>query len=244
MNLFLKNNSKLGYFLSFHYTYSKKNMHNKPFNLGISLSGGGYRAAAFHLGTLNKLQEMDVLEQADVISTISGGSIAGAYYVLNKENYPNFKESLYKSLQEKNVIKKVLLSFTMLKLLVFSLIFLGSAVYFLFTHYAWLFPVLLVTFFIILLRYQFYIFPVSSEIETIYNDFFYSQRKLGDLPDHPILVIGSTNLQTARPFTFSKNWMQDSTYQYMTPPVKFKPENFPIARAVMASSCVPFALPQ
>ena len=35
--------------------------------------------------------------------------------------------------------------------------------------------------------------------------------------------------------------MQDSTYQYMKEPIEFISENFPIARAVMASSCVPFA---
>jgi NTE family protein len=51
-------------------------------SIGIALSGGGFRAAAFHLGTLNKLQELGVLSEARVISSISGGSIAGAYYGL------------------------------------------------------------------------------------------------------------------------------------------------------------------
>ncbi|MBK6936715.1 MAG: patatin-like phospholipase family protein [Chitinophagaceae bacterium] len=61
------------------------------------------------------------------------------------------------------------------------------------------------------------------------------------MPDKPLLVIGSTNLQTAKPFSFSKTWMQDSTYQFMDEPIRFKPADFPVARAVMASSCVPFA---
>jgi NTE family protein len=47
-------------------------------NLGLALSGGGYRAAAFHLGTLRALHKLDVLEKVDVFSTISGGSITGA----------------------------------------------------------------------------------------------------------------------------------------------------------------------
>ncbi|MBP6024521.1 patatin-like phospholipase family protein, partial [Ferruginibacter sp.] len=55
-------------------------MASSPHRLGLALSGGGYRATAFHLGTLNKLHEMEILQQADVISTISGGSITGAYY--------------------------------------------------------------------------------------------------------------------------------------------------------------------
>ena len=59
--------------------------------------------------------------------------------------------------------------------------------------------------------------------------------------ERPVRVIGATNLQTARPFTFSKYWMQDSTYQFWDDPVKFKPDKFPVLRAVMVSSCVPFA---
>lgn len=60
--------------------------------LGLSLSGGGYRAAAFHLGTIRKLQQMGILERVDVISTISGGSITGAYYCLQKDDYAGFEK--------------------------------------------------------------------------------------------------------------------------------------------------------
>ena len=216
-------------------------MSASPHRLGLSLSGGGYRATAFHLGTLNKLQEMNILQQANVISTISGGSITGAYYCLEKDDYENFKNSLYEAVQKKSVIKKVLLSFTFVKLIFFTLLFFIPAIYFLTTPYTWLFPLLIIAFIFLLLKFQFYIFPVSNRIEQIYDKFFYKKKSLSNLPEQPTLVIGSTNLQTARPFTFAKNWMQDSTYQYRKPSIKFKSENFPIARAVMASSCVPFA---
>jgi NTE family protein len=93
----------------------------------------------------------------------------------------------------------------------------------------------------VLLKFQFHIFPVSKRIEKIYDQFFYNKKTLNELPDSPILVLGSTNLETARAFTFSKIWMQDSTYQYMNPPITFKAGTFTLARAVMASSCVPFA---
>ena len=46
--------------------------------VGLSLSGGGYRATIYHLGTFRKLKEMDILDKVDVISTISGGAISGA----------------------------------------------------------------------------------------------------------------------------------------------------------------------
>ncbi|NJN47953.1 MAG: hypothetical protein HC808_17390 [Candidatus Competibacteraceae bacterium] len=53
--------------------------HNR---LGLALSGGGFRAALFHVGILAKLAELDVLKQVAFISTVSGGSIIGAYYYL------------------------------------------------------------------------------------------------------------------------------------------------------------------
>jgi NTE family protein len=213
---------------------------NSP-RLGLSLSGGGYRATAFHLGTLKKLQAMNILQHAAVISTISGGSITGAYYCLNKDDHGKFQNSLYEKLQTKNVITKVLLSWTFLQLIFVTIIFLVPAFYFLFTSPAWLFPILFLAFIFVLLKFQFNIFPVSKRIEKIYDQFFYDKKTLGELPDAPVLVLGSTNLQTARAFSFSKKWMQDSTYQYMNPRIIFKAAGFPIARAVMASSCVPFA---
>lgn len=49
--------------------------------LGLALSGGGFRATAFHLGVLKRLRELKLLHEIDLISTVSGGSIAGAYWV-------------------------------------------------------------------------------------------------------------------------------------------------------------------
>jgi predicted acylesterase/phospholipase RssA len=46
--------------------------------IGLALSGGGFRAAAFHLGVLKRLRELGILPRVRVVSTVSGGSIAGA----------------------------------------------------------------------------------------------------------------------------------------------------------------------
>jgi len=48
--------------------------------IGLALSGGGSRAMAFHLGCLRALNDLGLLERVGVISTISGGSVIGAYY--------------------------------------------------------------------------------------------------------------------------------------------------------------------
>lgn len=38
--------------------------------IGLALSGGGYRAAAYHIGTLRALHRLDILEKLDVISSV------------------------------------------------------------------------------------------------------------------------------------------------------------------------------
>ena len=54
--------------------------------LGLALSGGGHRAAFFHIGVLAKLAELGLLRHLEVISTVSGGSIVGALYYLHVKN--------------------------------------------------------------------------------------------------------------------------------------------------------------
>ncbi len=53
--------------------------------IGLALSGGGSRAMAFHLGCLRALNELSLLDKIDAISTISGGSVIGAYYAYTPE---------------------------------------------------------------------------------------------------------------------------------------------------------------
>lgn len=54
--------------------------------LGLALSGGGFRAAFFHIGVLARLAELDMLRHVQVISTVSGGSIIGALYYIYLKN--------------------------------------------------------------------------------------------------------------------------------------------------------------
>lgn len=53
-----------------------------PAPIGLALSGGGFRAAAFHLGVLKRLDELELLRRVHLLSTVSGGSITGALYAL------------------------------------------------------------------------------------------------------------------------------------------------------------------
>jgi predicted acylesterase/phospholipase RssA len=54
--------------------------------VGLALSGGGFRAAFYHLGVLARLAELNVLRHIEVLSCVSGGSIAGACYWLALRN--------------------------------------------------------------------------------------------------------------------------------------------------------------
>lgn len=64
-------------------------------NIGLTLSGGGFRAAVFHLGVLKYLAEKERLEEIVHISTVSGGSIAmGLVYTLSGNKFPTSEEYL------------------------------------------------------------------------------------------------------------------------------------------------------
>ena len=54
---------------------------NMKRRIALALSGGGFRASIFHLGMLRRLAELGWLPEVDVISTVSGGSIVGAFAV-------------------------------------------------------------------------------------------------------------------------------------------------------------------
>ena len=54
--------------------------------IGLALSGGGFRAALFHVGVLARLAELGILRRVEVISSVSGGSIIGALYYIHVKN--------------------------------------------------------------------------------------------------------------------------------------------------------------
>lgn len=55
----------------------------KDLKIGLALSGGGYRAAVFHAGALQALEKLGI--RVSHLSTVSGGSVIGAYYAVGGE---------------------------------------------------------------------------------------------------------------------------------------------------------------
>ena len=76
-------------------------------DIGICMSGGGYRAAAFHLGTLAYLDHLGLAAQITVLSTVSGGTFTGAKYILSllePQSFDDFFRDYYCTLKKTNLV--------------------------------------------------------------------------------------------------------------------------------------------
>lgn len=62
--------------------------------IGLALSGGGLRAAAFHLGCLRALHDRGLLEQVATISGVSGGSLVTALWAYTDLSFDAFDDTL------------------------------------------------------------------------------------------------------------------------------------------------------
>jgi predicted acylesterase/phospholipase RssA len=84
-------------------------------NIALAMSGGGFRAAAFALGTLDYLNECQingkpVLENVSFIGSTSGGSLTSIFYTLNLYNNKNFRDiytQMLKIMDGESLVKSV-----------------------------------------------------------------------------------------------------------------------------------------
>lgn len=166
---------------------------------------------------------MGILDKVDVISSVSGGSIIAAYYALHKDNYEEFETSCRRKLR-----------WGVLHLSILNLVVLIVAVVLLTIRYY--LPGLVFSFVSVILLWN-VLLPVSWLIRQQYNWLFFHYKKLNDLPVSPVVSINATDFQYVEQFKFSRN--EVSCYSYGKD--AFYSKGFPIAHAVMASSCVPFA---
>jgi NTE family protein len=57
--------------------------------IALCLSGGGFRAALFHLGAVRRLNELGLLARLEAISSVSGGSIIAAHLAQSLRPWPD-----------------------------------------------------------------------------------------------------------------------------------------------------------
>ncbi|GAA3756130.1 hypothetical protein GCM10022240_06250 [Microbacterium kribbense] len=62
--------------------------------IGLALSGGGFRATAFGLGSLRALQDRDLLRHVAVVSGISGGSLLTAMWAYGPDRFDEFDDTV------------------------------------------------------------------------------------------------------------------------------------------------------
>ena len=136
-------------------------MTNDGKRIGLALSGGGYRAAAYHIGALRALHKLGMLDKVDVISSVSGGSIIAAYYALHDGDYKSFEETFSKKIRKGVLCLALINLVVVLTLVVWTFCVWGS--------WGWLF--LLVLWFV-----WYKVLPVSSLIAKQYDWLFSTGR--------------------------------------------------------------------
>jgi NTE family protein len=163
-----------------------------PMKLGIALSGGGVRAAVFHLGVLLRLADSNLLESISCLSTVSGGSLIAAV-IMSKARMRWPGSSEYRS--EIYPAVKHLLTTTDL----FSFRALG-----------WTGTL---KFNIRVLRHR------ASILADLLKRKWEIDGALGDLPDQPVWWINTTCLETGKNWRFSKREMGDWQFgRHYNPP--------------------------
>lgn len=162
----------------------------KP-RIALCLSGGGFRASLFHLGLLRRLSELDWLRRVDVLSTVSGGTIVGAFVALKWNSWlaaggtstafdEIVIEPFLKVVCEKNFLVQWLA---------------GSV--------AWPFRKLVNRG-----------FTRTVPAADLFDDWFFDGALCTDLPVTPLLVINATSLQSIRAWRFTRDGLGDSRIGY------------------------------
>lgn len=84
--------------------------------IALALSGGGYRAAVYHIGVLSYLEKLQlkdntkILNHVNIISGVSGGALTALLYAcaeLNGEDRVQSLRDLYKTITETNIAKLI-----------------------------------------------------------------------------------------------------------------------------------------
>lgn len=234
--------------------------------VGLALSGGGFRAAFYHLGVLARLAELNVLRHVDVLSCVSGGSVVGAcYWLALRERLlspaPLTRDD-YVALVQKVIVHFLDAVATDLRGAV-QPSRAATALRFLSGEKGALDPEATAR----ALEMHFYrlLLPGRSPIymhDLVFNPADHSKRLTGAKDFHPgrhnwlradkvpVLVINASTVNTGHAWQFTPTWMGESPWTVHEPADSvprlqwswYEPKagwQMPLARAVAASACVP-----
>jgi NTE family protein len=175
--------------------------------MALCLSGGGYRAALFHLGALRRLNEVGLLSQLTDITSVSGGSIISAHLAQRVRPWPEPGE-VFPSWEDR--VARPFRAFARRNIRTWPVLA------------RWLLP------------WNWFRTETSVLALAAQYQRHLTGLTLADLPTRPAFIYCATDL------TFGVNWeicresIGDYQAGYASPP-----PNWPLGRAVAASSCFP-----
>ncbi len=210
--------------------------------IGLTLSGGGFRASIFHLGVIRRLEELGLMKNISVISAVSGGSIIAAYYVIEMER--RLRENLSDLADNKKDIDQI-------RLEIFEQI---AEDFFKALDHNLRCRALIFSPFYHPLRWLKSLWPVCSRSDLMqaeYDKWFYRNNSIDQLPSvtqrkindtsfvfGPKLILNTTSLLDGSKVPFSR--VPVSRFSEFG---KVNKNTYKLSRIVGASSCVPGLFP-
>jgi len=214
--------------------------------IGLALSGGGARAIAFHLGCLRALNRLGLLNRVAVLSTVSGGSVIGAYFHAHQGDFAAFEANIRGVLAQGLVapMRRKLLSALGIKL-VAAFVLVGMVALGVAMLKALMMIVRLITprpvsthFERLDIRSPLHrFFSRTTLLEVALDDLLFKRASLNNLPAQPHLVINATELRTGSAFRFGT--MESGSWRWG----KLHRNDVSVAHAVAASAAYPLFLP-
>lgn len=215
--------------------------------IAISLSGGGARAMAFHLGCLRALHTSGLLSRADVLSCVSGGSVIGAIYVTHDGSFQSFEEKVRKTLRDgfvRPAVRTALTSREGVRAVFCRIGLLGHRVgRFLATPLRWIVNGLFSLVGVLRAERELPLVPRrfasrTTILEETFDRLLFEGRTLKDLADRrPKFVAVAAELRTGTAFYFSPG--ESGSWRFG----KVNPDRIRVAKAVAASAAYPLLLP-
>jgi NTE family protein len=214
--------------------------------IGLALSGGGSRAIAFHLGCLRALNQLGLLDRVNVLSTVSGGSVIGAYYMAHQGDFSSFegkiREVLSRGLAKPMARRlfsllgiKIIGAFIMIGLVAMCIaLFKLLVIIVSFVAPSWISN----KFEQLEIRSPLHRFASRTTLlEATLDDLLFEGASLDALPAQPHLVINATELRTGSAFRFGT--LESGSWRWG----KLHRNDISVAHAVAASAAYPLFLP-
>lgn len=192
--------------------------------IGLALSGGGFRATLYHLGVVRYLRDTGLLADVADIASVSGGSVLAAHMVLNWHRYCGDDAAFAEAAAE--LIRFVQFDVRNHVVRRLPLLFLPRLVA---KTIGWHAPGL----------------TPNAVLERAYARFLFGDRRLFELPERPALHVLSTNVSDGVMAVFNRTGLHiQRRIHDGGEPFRLVPGQMTtVAKAVSASSAFPGFFP-